>query len=160
MMNGKWLDDEELKRILGLSEETADVPTPERSKHLSSIEDDSEQARPTVETHSVQFEELTEETFAGEMAEFELLYDIPLEVRVILGSVEKSIEEILEMEEGTVFQTERLAGEPVEIMVADQIIAKGEIVIIDDKFGVLITEIVPPRERIQQVEGKLKRQKS
>ena len=89
-----------------------------------------------------------------------MLYDIPLEVRVILGSVEKTIEEILEMEEGTVFQTNRLAGEPVEIMVADQVIAKGEIVIIDDKFGVLITEIAPPNERIQQVEGKLKRQKS
>lgn len=159
-MNGKWLDDEELKRILGLTDELEEELTPERPKKARSIEEEAEHSRQAVETHAVHFEELSEEEFAGEMAEFELLYDIPLELRVILGSVEKTIEEILEMEEGTVFQTERLAGEPVEIMVADQVIAKGEIVIIDDKFGVLITEIVPPRERIQQVEGKLKRQKS
>lgn len=158
-MNGKWLDDEELKRILGLSGEE-EPKAPERPKKRIVEEDDFDHPKESVETHSVHFEELTEEQLEGELAEFELLYDIPLEVRVILGSVEKTIEEILEMEEGTVFQTERLAGEPVEIMVADQVIAKGEIVIIDDKFGVLITEIVPPRERIQQVEGKLKRQKS
>lgn len=159
-MSGKWLDDEELKQILGLSgEEETVTPEPQRTAKRG-FDESYDAPKEAVETHSVHFEELTEEDYEGEMAEFELLYDIPLEVRVVLGSVVKPITEILEMKEGSVLQTERLAGEPVEIMVVDQIIAKGEIVIIDDKFGVLITEIVPPRERIQQIQGKLKRQKS
>lgn len=159
-MSDKWLDDEELRQILGTSEEVEEekeIPV----QRSATVDDSSNHlSKKPVEAHSVQFEELTDEYIAdGEMAELELLFDIPLEVRVLLGSVEKTIEEILEMEEGKILQTEKLAGEPVEIMVADQVIAKGETVIIDDKFGVLITEIVSPRERINSIEGKLKRQK-
>lgn len=159
-MGNKWFDDEELKRILGKHAEVESSVEETPVKQTINL-DDTDYPKKEVETHPVQFEELTEDAISDrEMAELELLFDIPLEVRVLLGSVEKTIKEILEMEKGNILPTEKLAGEPVEIMVADQVIAKGEIVIIDDKFGVLITEIVAPRERIHGIEGKIKRQKA
>ena len=84
-----------------------------------------------------------------------MLNDIPMEVRVVLAKVKKTIEEITELETGDIVSTERLAGEPVDIMVGKQIIAKGEIVIIEDKFGVFITEIVSPEERVRTAQSKL-----
>lgn len=161
-MAGKWLNDEELMKILDISPDDIE---PESEKVVSQKEDiDSVEGdfsdKKMVDTHPVYFEDLTETIEVdSEMAEFELLYDVPVEVRVLLGSIEKTIEEILELVEGSILSTERLAGEPVEIMVSNQVIAKGEVVVIDDKFGVLITEIVSPRERIQHVQGKLRRQK-
>lgn len=89
--------------------------------------------------------------------DFDSLNDIPVDVRVLLGSTEMKLEEIMDLRADSVVKLNKLAGEPVEIVIGEQIIAKGETVIIDDRFGVLITEIIPPRERIKVVEKKLRR---
>lgn len=168
-MSDKWLDEEELKNLLG-SEDEKKKPENEIDDLLlkellkDDVDDEKEDdyllPKKEVETSTVHFEEITDFSFSeNDKADFDLLMDISMEVRVLLGTVEKTIEEILEMHEGSVIKMDQLAGEPVEILVGDQVVAKGETVIIDDKFGVLITEIVPPRERIQSIESKLKRQK-
>lgn len=152
-MSEKWLNDEDLKELLG---EDSDVfLTPERESTAS----DTTYSKKEIEARSVKFEELNDEGLNGEETDFEVLLDLPLEVRVLLGSVEKTIEELVNMNEGSVVQLDQIAGEPVELVVGEQVIAKGETVIIDDKFGVLITEIIPPKERIKNVESKLRKQK-
>ena len=76
-----------------------------------------------------------------------LILDVPLEVTVELGRTKKSIKDVLELTNGSIIELERLAGEPVDIMVNGKYLAKGEVVVIDENFGVRITDIASPAER-------------
>lgn len=76
-----------------------------------------------------------------------LILDVPLQVTVELGRTRKLIREILELTPGSVVELDKLAGEPVDILVNGKLIAKGEVVVIDENFGVRITDIVSPIER-------------
>lgn len=77
-----------------------------------------------------------------------LIYDVPLQVSVELGKATKTIREILELGPGSVIELDRLAGEPVDMIVNGKLIAKCEVVVINETFGIRITEIVHPEERI------------
>jgi len=81
-----------------------------------------------------------------------LLLDIPLRVTVELGRTSKQIKEILELSQGSVIELDKLAGEPVDILVNNKLIAKGEVVVIDENFGVRVTEIVSQWDRIQKLQ--------
>jgi len=78
-----------------------------------------------------------------------LLMDVNMELTVELGRTRKPIKEILGMGEGTVIELDKLAGEPVDILVNGRLIARGEVVVIDESFGVRVTEIVDPKDRIK-----------
>ena len=78
----------------------------------------------------------------GEQKGIDLVYNIPLQVTVELGKTKKEISEILEFSAGTVIVLDKLAGDPVEIVVNGKLIARGEVVVIDDNYGVRITDIV------------------
>ncbi|MDR1786415.1 MAG: flagellar motor switch protein FliN [Spirochaetaceae bacterium] len=84
----------------------------------------------------------------GEQANIGLLMDVPMEMTVELGRTRKQIKEILGMGEGTIIELDKLAGEPVDILVNHKPIAKGEVVVIDENFGVRVTEILSPMERV------------
>ncbi|WKC57850.1 flagellar motor switch protein FliN [Borrelia sp. P9F1] len=71
-----------------------------------------------------------------------LLMDVSMQVTVELGRTERKIKDILGMSEGTIITLDKLAGEPVDILVNGKVIAKGEVVVIDENFGVRITEII------------------
>ena len=72
----------------------------------------------------------------------ELIMDVPLEVAVVLGRTRKSIKEILEFAPGTIIELDKLAGEPIDVMVNQKLVAKGEVVVIEESFGIRITEII------------------
>ncbi len=76
-----------------------------------------------------------------------LILDVPLQVTVELGRAKKTIKEILELTSGSIVELDKLAGEPVDIFVNGKFLAKGEVVVIDENFGVRITDIVSPAER-------------
>jgi len=80
-----------------------------------------------------------------------LIMDVSMEMTVELGRTRKLIKEILGMGEGTIIELDKLAGEPVDILVNHKLIAKGEVVVIDENFGVRVTEIVSPIERINDM---------
>ena len=71
-----------------------------------------------------------------------LIMDVPLEVTVELGRTSKSIQEILDFAPGTILELNRIAGEPIDILVNGKYVAKGEVVVIEESFGVRITEII------------------
>ena len=77
--------------------------------------------------------------------------DVYMEMTVELGRTRKLIKEILGMGEGTIIELDKLAGEPVDILVNHKLIAKGEVVVIDENFGVRVTEIVSPMERVSNM---------
>ncbi|MCG7342878.1 flagellar motor switch phosphatase FliY [Sporosarcina sp. ACRSL] len=80
-----------------------------------------------------------------------MLLDIPLQVTVELGRTKRSVKEILEMSSGSIIELDKLAGEPVDILVNNRHIAKGEVVVIDENFGVRITDILSQTERLNNL---------
>lgn len=84
-----------------------------------------------------------------DFSKLELLMDVPLEIKVELGSVRMTLREILDLHEGSLIQLNKLAGEPLDIYANDRLIARGEVVVIDENFGIRVTEIVSLRERIK-----------
>lgn len=99
----------------------------------------------------VQFPNLTMQQVSGEQGNISLIMDVYMEMSVELGRTRKLIKEILSMGEGTIIELDKLAGEPVDILVNHKPIAKGEVVVIDENFGVRVTEILSPGERIPNV---------
>ena len=87
----------------------------------------------------------------SEQGNIGLLMDVYMEMTVELGRTKKLIREILGMGEGTIIELDKLAGEPVDILVNHKLIAKGEVVVIDENFGVRVTEIVSPMERVSDM---------
>lgn len=101
---------------------------------------------PNVTVRSARFEPLaplpTAGTAAADPASIDLLMDVPLRVTVELGRTRMSVRQVLELQTGSVVELDRMAGEPVDVMVNDRLMARGEVVVVDDKFGIRITEIV------------------
>ncbi|MCQ2589506.1 MAG: flagellar motor switch protein FliN [Treponema sp.] len=88
---------------------------------------------------------------SGEQGNIGLIMDVFMEMTVELGRTKKSIKDILGMGEGTIIELDKLAGEPVDILVNHKPIAKGEVVVIDENFGVRVTEILSPLERVNDL---------
>lgn len=97
---------------------------------------------------SVQFPSLVNGITESEQSNIGLIMDVFMEMTVELGRTRKMIKEILSMGEGHIIELDKLAGEPVDILVNHKPIAKGEVVVIDENFGVRVTEILSPAERI------------
>jgi flagellar motor switch protein FliN/FliY len=81
----------------------------------------------------------------------ELLLDVPLDVSVELGRSRVSIQDLLALGPGSVVELDKIAGEPLDILVNDRLVARGEAVVVNDKFGVRITDIVSQSERIARL---------
>jgi flagellar motor switch protein FliN/FliY len=81
-----------------------------------------------------------------------LILDVPLQVSVELGKAKKTIKEILELGPGSVIELDRLAGEPVDMIVNGKLVAKCEVVVINETFGIRITDIVQPSERMTSIQ--------
>ena len=96
----------------------------------------------------VQFANLQGGGLPAESGNIGLLMDVYMELTVELGRTRKLIREILGIGEGTIIELDKLAGEPVDILVNHKLIAKGEVVVIDENFGVRVTEIVSPMQRM------------
>jgi flagellar motor switch protein FliN/FliY len=101
---------------------------------------------------TAQFTDLSQYAQASEEnPNLNLLLDIPLKVTVELGRTQKQVKDILDMSPGTIIELDKLAGEPVDILVNNKLIAKGEVVVIDENFGVRVTDIVSTWDRIQKL---------
>lgn len=106
-----------------------------------------------INVQPVQFANLGNPAFGQTDANnLNLLMDIPLKVTVELGRTQKQIKDILELSQGSIIELDKLAGEPVDILVNNKLIAKGEVVVIDENFGVRVTDIVSQWDRIQKLQ--------
>lgn len=105
----------------------------------------------SVDIRAPRFEPLQETSPRGEGANLELLLDVPLEVTVELGRTRRSVKEVLALGIGSVLDIEKLAGESVDVLVNGKPVARGEVVVIDDNFGVRITDILSPQDRVRKL---------
>ncbi len=81
----------------------------------------------------------------------DLIMDIPLRVTVELGRTKMVVRDLLNLGQGSVVELSKLAGEPMEVLVNDKLVAKGEAVVVNEKFGVRLTDIISPKERVEQL---------
>jgi flagellar motor switch protein FliN/FliY len=95
-----------------------------------------------------QFVSLSEEPGNGAVSGIDLLRDVEVELTVELGSTRMLIKHILGLRPGSVVELNRLAGEPVDIVINKTLIARGEVVVVDEKFAIRVIEIVPPDRRL------------
>lgn len=104
-----------------------------------------------AEVQEHEFENLKDEGKRSNERDIEFLLDIPVEITVQLGSTKMLIKELLQLGQGSVVELEKLAGEPMEILANSRLIARGEVVVVNEKFGVRLTDIISPTERISQL---------
>ncbi len=109
-------------------------------------------AKHQVPVSPIQFTALSEEPLTNvELPNLGLILDVGLQLSVELGRTHKKIKEILELSVGSIVELDKLAGEPVDILVNGKLLAKGEVVVIDENFGVRVTEIVSPIDRVKNL---------
>jgi flagellar motor switch protein FliN/FliY len=106
--------------------------------------------------NTAKINQLSDEIKAGDDAlnklkvqNLDFILDIPLKITVELGRTEVMIKDLLQLGQGSVLELDKLAGEPLEILVNGKLVAKGEVVVVNEKFGIRLTDIISPIERIE-----------
>jgi len=107
--------------------------------------------KPEPKEQEISFEELSDNKTFTTPRDIDFLLDIPLMISVELGRTKMMINDLLQLGQGSVVELEKLAGEPMEIYVNNKLIARGEVVVVNEKFGVRLTDIMSPTERIKQL---------
>ncbi|QWR78501.1 flagellar motor switch protein FliN [Candidatus Magnetomonas plexicatena] len=97
------------------------------------------------------FQELDKDAPKEGMRDIKFLLDIPLTITVEIGRTKMMIQDLLQLGQGSVVELDKLAGEPMEILVNQKVIARGEVVVVNEKFGIRLTDIVSPNERLKQL---------
>jgi flagellar motor switch protein FliN len=88
---------------------------------------------------------------AGMMNELDMILDIPVKITVELGRTKITIKNLLQLAHGSVVELDAMAGEPMDVLVNGTLIAQGEVVVVNDKFGIRLTDIITPSERMRKL---------
>ena len=111
----------------------------------------SQSGKSSVEVKAASFEEVEKGEMPKQLLDLNFILDIPLFLTVELGRNRMLISELLQLGQGSVVEMTKLAGEPMDVYVNQRLIARGEVVVINEKFGVRLTDIVSPAERINNL---------
>ncbi|MBS1210629.1 MAG: flagellar motor switch FliN [Proteobacteria bacterium] len=120
-------------------QEQADIDTASAAKEAAAV------AQPAV------FQNFAPGAKPGTMNDYELILDIPVHLTVELGRTRISIRNLLQLAHGSVVELDALAGEPMDVLVNGTLIAQGEVVVVNDKFGIRLTDIITPSERVRKL---------
>ena len=125
------------------------------SDEQASVKKEKEQAVFAAQAKIADFRDLTDEAKAPRQdtgkRELDFILDIPLDVSAELGRTRLLINELLQLGQGSVVELNKLAGEPLEVYVNGKMVARGEAVVINEKFGIRLTDIISPMERVKQL---------
>jgi len=104
-------------------------------------------------TESAQFQELEADAGAGESADVSLdaILDVPVTISMEIGRTSINIRNLLQLNQGSVVELNRLAGEPMDVLVNGTLIAQGEVVVVNEKFGIRLTDVISPSERVKRL---------
>ncbi len=110
----------------------------------------NEQAE-TEAADAASFNELKDESVPGSDVNLDVVLDIPVNLSMEIGRTRISIRNLLQLNQGSVVELERLAGEPMDVLVNGTLIARGEVVVVNEKFGIRLTDIISPAERVKKL---------
>lgn len=111
----------------------------------------SMQRTPLPTVQPAEFGRLDRTGSTGSQKNIEILLDVKLPISIELGRTEMAIRDILELTNGSVVELDKLAGEPVDLLVNNKVVAKGEVVVVDENFGIRVTSLLSPEERIKSL---------
>jgi len=103
------------------------------------------------EAKTAQFSPVQDSGKASVQRGLDFILDIPLQITVELGRAQMLINDLLQLGQGSVVELSKLAGEPMEVLVNQKLIARGEVVVVNEKFGIRLTDIISPLERVEQL---------
>lgn len=126
-------------------------PEPQYQQQYQQPQYEQPRMQQPVEVHAATFEPLVPQNSVPPIKNIDLILDVPLDISVVLGRTKKSIQDILNLGTGSLIELDKLAEEPVEILVNGKQIALGEVVVVDENFGIRITNIVSSVERIKRL---------
>jgi flagellar motor switch protein FliN/FliY len=112
---------------------------------------ETQKSDPQVAVSDVSFPELQKRDIAKGALALDFILDIPLTLNVELGRSQLLINELLQLGQGSVIELTKLAGEPMDVFVNQRLIARGEVVVVNEKFGVRLTDIISPSERVEKL---------
>ena len=98
-----------------------------------------------------EFDELQNEAADGEGVNLDMILDIPVTISMEIGRTQISIRNLLKLNQGSVVELDRLAGEPLDVMVNGTLIAHGEVVVVNEKFGIRLTDVISAMERVKKL---------
>ena len=147
------------KQMVGILTDTTDEDDPEETQEMqfqsNNQSNETNNKKDSSQEHniqSVQFSSFDETgSTNAEPNNLNMLLDIPLQVTVELGRTKRMVKEILEVSHGSIIELDKLAGEPVDILINNKLIAVGEVVVIDENFGVRVTDILSTADRISKL---------
>ena len=113
-------------------------------------EQDEQESGANGEASTATFEELTDES-AGEAVNMDSILDVPVTISMEIGRTKINIRNLLQLNQGSVVELDRLAGEPMDVLVNGTLIAQGEVVVVNEKFGLRLTDIISPSERVKRL---------
>jgi flagellar motor switch protein FliN/FliY len=113
------------------------------------VEKARQDAAPPQEAEPMELAQLDQQEAGAPAGSIELLMDVDLDVKIELGRAQLAIEDILKLKKGSVVELDKLAGDPVDILVNERRVARGEILVVNDNFCVRITEILDPEARMK-----------
>lgn len=146
-----------------LSEQDSEAPAPDHDPWAEALAEQAsaeagspapDDAQPAAAAQSASgsvFRPLTDDQSGAPARDLEMIMDIPVSLTVELGRTRLTIKQLLELAQGSVVELDGLAGEPMDILINGYLIAQGEVVVVEDKYGIRITEIITPSERVQKL---------
>ncbi|BBB28676.1 flagellar motor switch protein FliN [Neptunomonas japonica] len=105
----------------------------------------------TEEAASVDFDELLDESVPISDPKLDVILDIPVTLSMEVGNTDISIRNLLQLSQGSVVELDRVAGEPLDVMINGTLIAHGEVVVVNDRYGIRLTDVISPQERIKHL---------
>lgn len=117
------------------------------SEDIPKVDENSDE----LSTQGVIFETLSPQQTEEQKQDINLILDIPIDLSVELGRTKMAIKDLLNLTQGSVIALDGLAGEPLDILINGYLIAQGEIVVVGDNYGVRITDIITPSERVRRL---------
>lgn len=112
-----------------------------------------QQSQAGSDAQTAEFEQLQPEQLDTGDVKIDAILDVPVTVAMEIGRTRITIRNLLHLNQGSVVELDRLAGEPMDVLVNGTLIAQGEVVVVNDKFGVRLTDIVSPADRVKKLNG-------
>ncbi|VAW57298.1 Flagellar motor switch protein FliN [hydrothermal vent metagenome] len=123
----------------------------EEDPWAEALEEQADSEATAGQADAASFGELTDSSLPASDVNLDVVLDIPVNMSMEIGRTKISIRNLLQLNQGSVVELERLAGEPMDVLVNGTLIARGEVVVVNEKFGIRLTDIISPAERIKKL---------
>ena len=136
-----------------MNDETQDTGAGELDDWAEAMAEQADAEAVVAESEAAEFDHLEDTSGgpAGDEANLDVILDIPVTISMEIGRTHISIRNLLQLNQGSVVELDRLAGEPMDVLVNGTLVAHGEVVVVNEKFGIRLTDVISPAERVKKL---------